>query len=562
MIGSLRMKLRKTAAVLTAAAMLGALSGCSEIKHTTPYLEQQAADFAVTATSEPEVTTTTEATTTVLTGPSFTSLSLEIPAVYVQDTELVYQAEDYELPMAFKETNTKTDYTGSGYVSGLTGELKNTFVFGVEVPSSQHYDISLVLCTDSGAECTMLLNDEELMDIAAEANEHFVSVTIPGVYMESGAHSISVSQKDGEMYLDCLVLRNNTSLIPDKEIEPALCSKNVSDETEMLMSFMCESYGKGIISGQHVSGADGGEIRRIVETTGKYPAVRFADMYDYSSNGGDGEVSSVTENCISWSEQGGITGLMWHWYAPIGEPGTLEMSEDFSLAEAVTDADIAAASPEELAVMQKAGAVSEECMALIQDIDTVSEELKMLCEKAVPVLWRPLHQAGSGLYWWESEGAECYLWLWELMFVRMTEYHGLDNLIWVWSGVDPEYLPEASRFDIASADIYLPEGETAGSSYEEFYALQEIAPDKLIAMSECSSLPDAAASFRDGSVWSFFGLWYEPYLTSEDNGFVTSEQLINTYNTAEVLTREDYISYCKQYKNGTRPAVTTTVTEQ
>lgn len=556
------MKLRKTAAVLTAAAMLGALSGCSEIKHTTPYLEQQAADFAVTATSEPEVTTTTEATTTVLTGPSFTSLSLEIPAVYVQDTELVYQAEDYELPMAFKETNTKTDYTGSGYVSGLTGELKNTFVFGVEVPSSQHYDISLVLCTDSGAECTMLLNDEELMDIAAEANEHFVSVTIPGVYMESGAHSISVSQKDGEMYLDCLVLRNNTSLIPDKEIEPALCSKNVSDETEMLMSFMCESYGKGIISGQHVSGADGGEIRRIVETTGKYPAVRFADMYDYSSNGGDGEVSSVTENCISWSEQGGITGLMWHWYAPIGEPGTLEMSEDFSLAEAVTDADIAAASPEELAVMQKAGAVSEECMALIQDIDTVSEELKMLCEKAVPVLWRPLHQAGSGLYWWESEGAECYLWLWELMFVRMTEYHGLDNLIWVWSGVDPEYLPEESRFDIASADIYLPEGETAGSSYEEFYALQEIAPDKLIAMSECSSLPDAAASFRDGSVWSFFGLWYEPYLTSEDNGFVTSEQLINTYNTAEVLTREDYISYCKQYKNGTRPAVTTTVTEQ
>lgn len=556
------MKLIKTAAALTAAAMLAALSGCSEIKHTTPYLEQQAAEYAVTTTAVTTAATTVTTTTTAFTGPSFTSLSLEVPAVYVQDTELVYQAEDYELPMAFKETNTKTDYTGSGYVSGLTGELQNTFVFGVEVPATQHYDVSLVLCADNGAECTLLLDDAEIMDVAAEANEHFVSVTIPGVYMESGAHNISVSQKDGELLLDCLVLRNNTSLVPDKEIEPVLCNKNASDEAEMLMSFMCESYSKGIISGQHVSGADGGEIRRIVETTGKYPAIRFADMYDYSANGGSGDVSGVTESCISWSEQGGITGLMWHWYAPVGEPGTLEMSEDFSLAEAVTDADIAAASPEELAVMQKAGAVSDECIALIEDIDAVSAELKKLCDKDIPVIWRPLHQAGSGLYWWESEGAESYLWLWDLMFERMTEYHGIDSLIWVWSGVDPEYLPDASQFDIASADIYLPENEKAGSSYESFYALQEIAPDKLLAMSECSSLPDAAASFRDGSVWSYFGLWYEPYLTSEDNGFVTSEQLINTYNTAEVLTREDYISYCKQYKNGTRPAVTTTVTEQ
>lgn len=555
------MTLIKTAAALTSAAMLLALCGCSEIKHTTPYLEQQAAEYAVTTTAATTVATAETTTTTTFTGPTFTSLSLEVPAVYVQDTELVYQAEDYELPMAFKETNTKTDYTGSGYVSGLTGELQNTFVFGVEVPSSQHYDVSLVICADNGAECTLLLDDAEIMDVAAEANEHFVSVTIPGVYMESGAHNISVSQKDGELLLDCLVIKNNTSLVPDKEIEPVLCNKNASDEAEMLMSFMCESYSKGVISGQHVSGAEGEEIRHIVETTGKYPAIRFADMYDYSRNGGSGNLSGVTESCTAWSEQGGITGLMWHWYAPEGEPGTLEMNENFSLSAAVTAEDTANASAEELAVMQKAGAVSAECIALIEDIDAVSAELKELRDKDIPVLWRPLHQAGSGLYWWESEGAECYLWLWELMFVRMTEYHGLDNLLWVWSGVDPEYLPDASRFDIAAADIYHSENEAAGSGYEEFYALQEMAPDKLIAMSECSSLPDAAAAFRDGSVWSWFSLWYEPYLTKEDNSFVTSELLINTYNTAEVLTREDYISYCKQYKNGTRPTVATTVTE-
>ena len=129
----------------------------------------------------------------------------------------------------------------------------------------------------------------------------------------------------------------------------------------------------------------------------------------------------------------------------------------------------------------------------------------------------------------------------------MTEYHSLHNLIWVWNGTDASFVPDLSQFDIASADIYKPENEKLSSGYEAFYALQEMAPDKLIALSECSSFLDLGLSFRDGSVWSYFGLWYEPYLTEEDNGFVTSEDLINIYNSEGVLTREDYKSYCEMY---------------
>ncbi len=530
------MIMRKSAAFIMAVSLAAGVCGCSEIKHTTSYLERQAFEYGAYETKPAAETAETSVTTTeTVTGPSFTSLSLEVPAVYTQDTELVYQAEDYELTMAFQESNTKTDYTGSGYISGLTGELQNTFVFGVEVPASQHYDISLVVCADSGAECTLLLDDRELTDIAVEANEYFVSVTVPGVYMELGGHNISVSQKDGEMYLDCLVLKNNTTLIPDREIEAVPCSKNASDETKRLLDFMCENYGKAIISGQYVSGAEDDVIERIVRTTGKYPAIRFADMYNYSRNGGDPETTGLTESCIDWSEQGGITGLMWHWYAPVGEPGVLEKSDDFSQADAVTDEDVAKASAEELAVMAKAGAVSEQCIAIIEDIDTISEELKKLCDADVPVLWRPLHQAGSGLYWWDSEGSECYKWLWELMFVRMTEYHGLDNLLWVWSGVDGEYIPDPSQFDIAAADIYIEDDAEMESCYQSFYALQEMAPEKLIAMSECGMIPDWSLEFRDGSVWSYFGM------RSVDE--VDSEMLIELYNTAEILTLDDYTDY-------------------
>ena len=130
----------------------------------------------------------------------------------------------------------------------------------------------------------------------------------------------------------------------------------------------------------------------------------------------------------------------------------------------------------------------------------------------------------------------------------MTEYHKLDNLLWVWSGTDEDYLPYSSEYDIAAADIYLEENEIFGSGYESYYALQNMTDGKLIALSECSSLPDITSAFRDGSVWSYFGLWYEPYLEKEDNQFVDTETLIRIYNSEGVLTRDDYIEYYSKSK--------------
>lgn len=553
--------LERFAALAAAAAVFISVCGCTPVQQNSPFLDQQASEFIGTTTAEttiPTVTTTTTTTTTELSGPEFSEVPLDIPYMDICDTELVYQAEDIELTAAFETDNTKTDYTGSGYVKGLTGELQNTFAFKAEVPTSQHYDITIIICADNGAECTLLLNDEELTDIAAEANESFVSVTVPGIFMEEGENTISICQKDGEMFLDCMELRNNTSLAPNRYIEAVSCDTEASPEVIRLLNFLCDSYSGRIISGQHVSGSGNKEIDHIVKTTGKYPAIRFDDMYPYSSNGGEPEFAEITESCIDWSERGGIVGLMWHWYAPAGEPKNLAMSEEFSISAVMEYSGFADLAPKRLEQMEKNGEISSEFLALIKDIDAVSAELKKLSDSGIPVLWRPLHQAGSGIYWWESEGAEAYLWLWDLIYTRMTEYHSLHNLIWVWNGTDKNFVPDSSQFDIASADIYLSEEEEMGSGYEAFYALQEMAPDKLVTLSECSSFPDLSLAFRDGSVWSYFGLWYEPYLTEEDNSFVTSEDLISIYNSEGVLTREDYISYCEMYDSEEDTLTTTT----
>lgn len=547
---------KKQGALLAAAVMLLSMSGCARIQQTSGYLDEQAAPYAwkpehakETTAAVPAMTTTmtTTTTTTQLTGPEFSELPLEVPYLDMQTVSFTMQAEDLELPPAFVESNELAGYTGSGYVSGLQGELNNTIVFQAEIPYSQHYDISLIACTDMGAECTLLVNDTEISSIAIEGSGKFISATAPGIYMDAGVNTISIRQESGDMYLDCMEFANNTSLIPNRYITTESCNPDASPEARRLLAFLGENYGQKMVSGQHAEDSSNGEIIRIVETTGKFPAIRFADMYPYSGNGGDSENAEVIADCLQWAEQGGIAGLMWHWYAPMGEATVFTEEADFNLYNAVTYEDVVMASPAELQEMYENGAISEECLRLIEDIDTVSLALKALCDAEVPVLWRPLHQAGGGLYWWDSAGSDVYLWLWNLLHERMVEYHQLNNLVWVWNGLDTAYLPSGAYYDIASADVYTDEKQEFGSGYEAYYALQEMAEGKILALSECSSLPDVTTAFRDGSVWSYFGLWYEPYLSGEDNEYTDSETLIAVYNSEGVLTREDYIEYCKQY---------------
>lgn len=538
------MTLKKYTALLVLTFAGLSFIGCTQIKQTTPYLEHQASEYAGFISTDIAYATapvqTTTATATTLTGPEFTQISLETVPVCVQSVELVYQAEEQELTAAFQAYNSKKDYTGSGYVSGLQGELQNNFVFKTEAPSSQHYDITVIVCAESGGEFTLFLNDTELKTLTVDAGEFFTSITIPGIYMESGTNTVSIKQLSGDMYLDCLELRNNTSLVPQKELEASPCNKKASVETRKLLSFLSENYGKTIISGQHVSSSDNEEIERIVKTTGKYPVIRFADLYFASANGGQPDNIDTILACEEWAEIGGITGLMQHWYAPLGESECLTQDGGFTLEKAVTDTEVWDASSAEIDTMVKAGTISQECAAIIRDIDSTAAQLKLLRDKNIPILWRPLHSAGSGLYWWEQSGEECYLWLWELMYKRLTDYHSLNNLLWVWSGTGAEFLPDSSMYDIASADIYLDENESMGSGYETYYALQALAEGKPIALSETGKLPNLTDTFRDGSVWSYFGLWYEPYFESTDNGFVTTEELIAVYNSEGVMTLDEY----------------------
>lgn len=308
-------------------------------------------------------------------------------------------------------------------------------------------------------------------------------------------------------------------------------NKNASAGARAVLSFLGENYGEKIISGQYAADAENAEIELIHDITGKYPAIRFSDVGE--------DAASVVSASIDWGKQGGLVGLMWHWKAPTGG-GFYAKDTDFNLAKAVTKEKIATKSLVELQKMVEDKKISAECLALVQDIDGISAELKKLNDAGVPVLWRPLHEASGGWFWWGSAGKDAYSWLWELLYERQTNYHKLDNLLWVWNAQDPDWYEPC---DVVAADIYGEDGDSSAQAME-FAKLSDAAKGKKpVGLSECGKLPDIDVMAKNGATWSFFGQWYGEYVMDKfgdyNEEYTTKEQLIKVYNSAGTLTLDE-----------------------
>jgi mannan endo-1,4-beta-mannosidase len=470
--------------------------------------------------------------------PSYPAEPLDVPVLNTQDVSMTLQAEDLELPASFEIANDLEGYTGSGYVSGLQGSLHNTLVFQVEIPATQHYDIAFVACSETGASYTVLVNDTEVSSAAIEGTGQFIRATSQGIYMEAGTATITIQQEDGTMLLDCMELCNDTALVPDLAVQKTPCNPDASPNTVKLMTYLGDNYGKTMLAGQHVSGSTRAQIFQVADTTGKYPAIRFADLAIYNKNGGSIENASEVVSSTDFARQDGIVGLTWSWYAPMDTGSIYSDETDFTLASAVTWEAVAEASPSEIHGMYDRGLIPEGCMRMLDDMDVIAMVLQDLCEEDVPVMFQPLYQAGNDAYWWNASGSDAYIWLWNLLYTRMTSYYHLNNLIWIWDCVDGAYAPYSSQYDMASTAIYLEDAEEIGSGYEAYYMLQEAAPGKMLALSVCSRLPDVDAAFRDGCVWSYFGLWYETLAEIETDSTL-AEEMIHVYNSEGVASRDD-----------------------
>lgn len=539
---------RRVMAALTAAVLAAVMSGCSTVGKVETSGETVSGEVSVSEESTVN-NISAEATEAVDLYPDY---PITYPEIQPQDTGDIYEAENCVLNGLTVSSERET-YSGSGYVTGFSADGTNTIAFDVTVPSNQHYDLSFYIASESVVNCTILLNGDEIsrFETLQTENNAFALITLHGVFIVNGECSIELRAEDGDIELDYLKISNNTSLSEiSYDADGELSNENAAETAKELMSFLSENYGKYIITGQYVSDEKNSELDVVYKTTGKYPVIRFSALRN--SGGSFGDCTAELQAMADWHNKGGIVGLMWHWECPGDKPSVYAKDTDFQLSKAVTDQDIALLSQQEILDLCNEGKISNECYEIIVDIDEMSQQLLTLKNKGIPVLWRPLHEASGDWFWWGADGEDAYKWLWELMYNRMTGYFGLDNLIWIWNGQSAKTLVDKETFDIAAMDIYLGEGKEFGSRYEQFAALQKlVGSDKLIALSECSSVPDIDASFRDNAVWLFFGLWYDSYLKDENGAYsqkyMPKESFIRAYNSDGALTLDEY----KAMKDGT-----------
>ncbi len=562
------MKLNKIISIAAAAMFaMTAITGCGNKTKKS----DSSSDIVI---EEVEPTETDDSSSSETSAETFPDYPISYPEIEKKRTGDIYEAEDAKLSMGLVIDGTPVDesegggvseettaasesgnssesdekkpkYSGGCCVTGFKPDGSTSVTFEVEAPSNQHYDLAFSISSERLVDCRVALNGTEISKFKTMNDGEFTLITLYGVFLVKGKSEIELRPENGNLKLDYLKLANNTSLSSIRyDAEGDLANKEAGESAKELMTFLTENYGKYTLTGQYASNEKNEELELVYRTTGKYPAIRFSAMHT-SGTSFDSTFKDI-DACAEWHRKGGIVGLMWYWEAPSKKPSVYAKNTDFKLSEAVTDTELAMLTQEEIRGLYGEGKISEQCYGVMLDIDNMAGQLMSLKNKGVPVLWRPLHESYGDWFWWGASGVDAYKWLWNLMYKRYTEYFELDNLIWVWNGQSESTLVDKNTFDIASLDIYMQPDKDYGSRYEQFLALQKIVgKEKLIALSECSVVPDIDASFRDNAVWSFFGLWYGKYLRNDENEFaetyISRDNFIHVYNSDGAITLDELI---------------------
>lgn len=458
-------------------------------------------------------------------------------ADFVQTTIGIYEAEEavFSGNVQIAANPVKEGYSGTGYVEGFEADT-DSCTFTVTVPETGFYDLNFVSASSGGEKHNYVSIDGISAGTVYVEESGFTDSGLTRVYLEAGEHEVSLSKYWGWISLDYLEVL--TSVPIDNsiyEVNAGLCNPNASDEAKRLYSYLCDIYGEKFLSGQFCdTGQNGKEFQVIKGATGRTPAVLGLDFMEYTpSRVENGSKGMATEFAINFWENGGIVTFCWHWNAP-SKYLTGQWYSGFY--KEYTNIDLAK-------IMN--GEDTEGYDLLMKDIDAIAEQLLILKEAKVPVLWRPLHEASGGWFWWGASGPEAYKQLYILLYERLTNEYGLDNLIWVWNGQDAAWYPGDEYVDIIGEDIY--PGERVYNSQIDAYlnaAVNYSTETKLVYMTENGCVFDPELAKRDGAMWGMWCTWSGEFVAKDVAIFTLSEQyteesmLIKAYEDEDVVTLE------------------------
>ncbi|MCM1125539.1 MAG: beta-mannosidase [Lachnospiraceae bacterium] len=443
----------------------------------------------------------------------------------------VYEAEEAELSSNLAVKNVSSGFSGTGYVEGFEQD-GDACVFRVAVDEDGFYDLRLTAANIGGYKENYVLVDETAVGNLVSRESKFTEETIKRTYLSAGEHTVAVSKFWGYISLDKLTVLKSPELPEDYyEVSAKLCNENADDCAKRLMSYLADNYGKNVLSGQYCDGGlYGHEMACIWAATGNFPAVVGLDMIEYSpSRAANGSEGKSIEQAIEAWEAGAVVTICWHWNAP-EKYLTGQWYSGFYKEYTNIDLD---------KIMN--GEDEEGYKLLLSDMDVIAKELQKLQKAGVPVLWRPLHEASGGWFWWGDCKAESYLELYRLMYDKFTNEYGLNNLIWVWNGQSKDWYPGDDVVDIVGEDIY-PGEHVYSSQINKFMEVHDYADSgKMVVLSENGCLFDPDLVLRDGAMWGYFGTWGGEFVSKSTTLNIYSEQYTEEEMLKKVYSHENVI---------------------
>ena len=326
-----------------------------------------------------------------------------------------------------------------------------------------------------------------------------------------------------------VVPKTGNAVVYDRKVTniafiPSGNSHQLSPNTQRLLSYLQSIYGVKTLSATMANvNWNTYEAQWVFKHTGRWPAMNCFDFihHVWSSPGGwiDYSNSSVVEN---WHNQGGIVAAMWHWNVPAndGQNYAFYYGNDANKKNEQTTFDVRKIFEPN----------SSEYQRMVSDIDKIISYLKPLQQKDIPVIWRPLHEAGGKWFWWGMDAEACKE-LWRVMYQRFQQA-GLNNIIWAFTPAASWGRPFSDGFlwypgdeyvDIVGFDIY--NVWSAQSIYTDyFHLLEQQCPGKLVGLTEFGNVAQLSQQWQAGAKWLFFMPWYDYGRTNNPNAAAFNQQ--------------------------------------
>lgn len=337
--------------------------------------------------------------------------------------------------------------------------------------------------------------------------------TVGTYFMDQGDNTIEITPSWTWYRIDYIRIAGSSGSLAF-DIPASTVDAQATEPARKMYAFLYDNFGKKTISGimtGDMASANGDvtrhdDVKAVWQASGKYPALVG---FDFLNATGKEEATDwsrdYTLSALSLAKdlyrRGGLPAFTWHWRDPSRATGEFYSSKcSVKISDALNDDGTWNTS-------------SALYASLIKDIDTVADYFLQLQADGVACIFRPLHEAGGGWFWWGADGGANCARLYRLVFDEMVKVKGVHNLIWVWNPAEKfdDWNPGEEYFDVVAIDIY-NEAYDYSSNYVMFDKLKALTGGrKIIALSENGPIPDIDRQADEEAMWSWWMPWYQTW---------------------------------------------------